>query len=133
MTHGLLSIHHCRTSPVLQWLRLHASNVGGMRSTLDVGTNIPHATGQGQILFLIKKRNYTPLTKPPCSSSQDKSVWCRVSPSQPYYILGWINRCCRRLSYRGCLAASQASTHRRSAALPAPSGTTISASLLSQV
>ena len=36
-------------SPVVQWLRLHASNAGGMGSIPGQGTKIPHASQCGQI------------------------------------------------------------------------------------
>ena len=42
-------------SPVVQWLRLHASNAGGMGSSPRQGTNIPHASQHGQKLNKNKK------------------------------------------------------------------------------
>ena len=36
-------IQHAETSLVVQWLRLHASNVGGVGSTSGQRTKIPHA------------------------------------------------------------------------------------------
>ena len=40
------------TSLAVQWLRLHASNAGGMSSIPGQGTKIPHAEGHGH-----KKKN----------------------------------------------------------------------------
>ena len=52
-------------SPVVQWLRLHASNAGGVGSIPGQGTKIPHASQCGQI----KKK-----TKPQLMSTL--KVWC---------------------------------------------------------
>ena len=43
------------TSQAVQWLRLHASNAGGMGLIPGQGTKIPHATGWGQKIKLKKK------------------------------------------------------------------------------
>ena len=43
-----LNIEILRTSLVVQWLRCHASNVGGMDSIISGGTKVPHAVEYGQ-------------------------------------------------------------------------------------
>ena len=44
-----IKINEQGISPVVQWLRLHASNAGGMGSIPGQGTKIPHAAQCGQI------------------------------------------------------------------------------------
>ena len=44
-----------KISLVVHWLRLHASNAGGMGSSPGQGTNIPHASQHGQKLNKNKK------------------------------------------------------------------------------
>ena len=50
---NLANVDSCRVlrvgiSVAVQWLRLHALNVGGMDSTPGPGTKFLHATGHGQ-------------------------------------------------------------------------------------
>ena len=56
--------YHLRLLPgvslVVQWLRLHASNAGGMGSIPGQGTKIPHASRPKKkfFFFLINKKDY---------------------------------------------------------------------------
>jgi len=43
MSHTSHEINNLRTSPAVQWLRLHASNAGGSGSVPGQGTNIVYA------------------------------------------------------------------------------------------
>ena len=43
-----LKTYSDRTSLIVQWLRLQASNAGGVGSIHSQGTKIPHATQRGQ-------------------------------------------------------------------------------------
>ena len=68
----------CVTSLAVQWLRLWASNAGGMGSIPGWGTKIPHPCSQSKIIFKNQLMNYDFIQ---LLLKFHISYWCHYKPS----------------------------------------------------
>ena len=71
------------TFPVVQWLRLHTSNAGGMCSIPGLGTSLPHASQCGQMKQT--KHILASMEKTVVNMGVQGFVWAYILKSSVYY------------------------------------------------